>query len=285
MKKYFAVLGHPVSHSLSPVIHQAFALSLGIDIVYEKIEVSPDKLSETLKAFRGKGGMGANITLPFKQEAFKLCQHLMAGAKQSKTVNTLGWENEALWGENTDGEGFIRDLTHNKGISLKDKRVLILGAGGAAQGILPHLLNPSPERIVIVNRHLEKAQLLCNTRVGIEAFSYENLSSLLPPFDIVVNATSASLFNTLPPLDPYWIKNTFAIDLAYRFQGETSFVKWAKEAGAKEAHDGMGMLVEQAALSFQKWHQVLPQTQSVIESLSVSSQRDFNNLFEKLRVV
>ncbi len=262
-----AVFGFPVTHSLSPSIHKAFAEQLDLVLTYEKIETQAGKLKNALENFRRQGGSGANVTLPLKQEAFKLCDQHTPAASYAKAVNTLFWKDTELWGDNTDGEGLIRDLTLNLQLNLKDKRILILGAGGAVCGILPPLLAHAPAAIVIVNRTLEKAQALA-TSTSLKAYNYEDFNaSLEAPFDLVLNATSASLFNTLVPLEGKWVANAIALDLAYRQGQETVFMQWASVHNAKATYDGLGMLVEQAALAFACWYKQLPHTQPVMRML------------------
>lgn len=271
---YFAVFGNPISHSLSPVIHQAFAKQLGKDLRYEKIEVPIGKFHETLTEFKAAGGCGANVTLPFKQEAYKLCVQLSDAASHAHAVNTIGFDGDVLWGDNTDGMGLLNDLNRNKGIHLEGKRVLVLGAGGAAHGILPVLLKQNVSKIILVNRTLAKAQALAAHDPRIEAYDFGSVPTMVTPVDIVINATSASLQNAVPDISPNWLNNTMAIDLAYlRQRQETCFMEWAKEHGAKQVWDGIGMLVEQAAISFQRWHGVVPETKSIIEKLN---RRDFS---------
>ncbi|MFI4937353.1 MAG: shikimate dehydrogenase [Candidatus Berkiellales bacterium] len=269
--KSYALFGSPVNHSLSPMIHLEFAKQFDLPISYERILTPKGELKTALQAFKERGGLGANITVPLKLEAYQLCDEYFPMAKQAKAVNTLLWEENALWGDNTDGEGLVRDLTVNLGIDLANKRILILGAGGAAQGILLPLLGLGA-KIVIVNRTLIKAQALAELAPDLKAYSYETLQqSDLPPFDYVINATSASLQEALPLLSATWIKGTIAIDLAYRLQQETIFMHWAKANGALAAYDGVGMLVEQAALSFKRWHNLMPATQKLIETLRQKS--------------
>ena len=265
---YFAVFGFPISHSLSPVIHQAFAKQFEILLRYERLETPAGELNKALLHFRQQGGKGANITLPLKREAYTLCEYHFTNAAQTGVVNTLGWdENGILWGDNTDGEGLIRDLVDNEGIILEGKTLLLLGAGGAAQGILPSLATRCAQ-IVIVNRTLEKALALSQFFSNITPITYQGLNKeILPPFDIVINATASSLDQQLPPIAEYWIKSTLAIDLAYHLHHETSFEIWAKAHGAKRTYNGIGMLVEQAALAFERWHQRKPLTQEIIQSL------------------
>lgn len=264
---YFALLGYPLTHSLSPLVHQAFAKSVGISLRYEKIETPLGQLKQALHDFRAKGGIGANITAPLKQEAFGLCDYLTQNALLAKAVNTLYWENEKLKGDNTDGEGLIRDLTINLALNLSNKRILILGAGGAVRGILFPLLSRSIQSLVIVNRTLLKAQSLAQQDPRLKAYTYEGLDqSQEHPFDIIINATSLSLEGMLPPLNTSWIKNAMVLDLAYDQQAKL-FMQWAKSHGASATYDGLGMLVEQAALAFERWHHILPITAPVIHSL------------------
>ena len=260
----FAVLGSPIAHSLSPDIHQAFAKDANLAITFERILTAPGTLRDTLQAFRSQGGQGACVTLPLKIEAFELCQHLTAAAKTVKAVNTLYWQDDLLCGDNTDGEGLFGYLTQDLHLDLQAKRILILGAGGATRGILPPLLKAKPEGIVIVNRTLEKAQALSNDQ-EIKAYDYESFDkSNEAPFFLVINATSLSLQPALPLLDPRWISHTHAIDLAYQRSNQTIFQQWAKQQGAIEAQDGLGMLVWQAALGFKRWHHFMPAINPVI---------------------
>lgn len=267
----FAVMGSPISHSLSPRIHQIFASQLGISLTYEAIEVPLGHLNEGVAQFRRQGGAGANITVPLKEEAYALCAHHTERAKEARAVNTLYWKDEQLCGDNTDGAGLVRDLTFNLGLDLAGKRILILGAGGAVRGILSPLLAENPQSIFVVNRTLEKAKTLAD-RFSIQATDYQTLNEgKESPFFLIINATSSSLQAQLPPLSPRWIKNAVVIDLAYRQHQPTIFMQWAESEGALSVHDGIGMLVEQAALSFQRWHNMSPATQQVIEMLRKTS--------------
>ncbi|MBI2792682.1 MAG: shikimate dehydrogenase [Gammaproteobacteria bacterium] len=264
----FAVFGSPIAHSLSPIIHQAFGKQCGISLSYEKILTPSGQLKAELKQFRANGGMGANITVPLKQEAYALCDNLIARAIEAKAVNTLYWQDDKLWGDNTDGEGLKRDLIQNLSLRLQDKRILILGAGGATLGILGPLLEEHPQAIVIVNRTLKKAKALCDRSFLISAHSYESLNtSNLAPFDIIINATSCSVHNMLPPLAARWIQGAFVMDLAYMKNQKTPFQQWATVNGATQSHDGLGMLVEQAAIGFALWHHKTPDTQDVLRKL------------------
>lgn len=263
---YFAIFGSPLAHSLSPQIHQAFAEQFGIALRYEKIEASKEQFPKRLRDFHQQGGRGANVTFPLKNEAFKLCEVLSTSAKESEAVNTLFWNEQGLLqGDSTDGEGLVRDLIHNKNIALKGKRILILGLGGAAKSIILALMSLEVE-VLVVNRTCQLTPLGSRS-CGVRLFNYRNLPKNLPLFDLVINATSASLDGQLPPLDPYWIKSTVAIDLNYDLKRQTPFMRWAQENGAKKAYDGLGMLIEQAALSFELWYQKKPSTQPLFATL------------------
>jgi len=264
--KYFAVFGFPINHSLSPQIHTAFAAQCGIALSYQRIEARKGELQEALVQFKQSGGMGANITLPLKHEAYDLCQQHSARAKQAQAVNTLGWDDKGeLWGDNTDGEGLVRDLTLNQQLTLTHKRILILGAGGATAGILAPLFAFS-STLAIVNRDLGKAQAMVKAYPGVKALSYESVMDE-KPFDYIINATSASLENKTPPLAPHFLKDACCIDLAYRQYELTPFLEWAKAQQAAMTIDGLGMLVEQAALGFALWHGKQPKTADVLRAL------------------
>lgn len=269
--KYFAVFGDPISHSLSPQIHEAFALQFAISLRYERIRVPSGDLKANIQAFRQQGGKGANITLPLKQEAFTLCEQLSNRALEAQAVNTIGWnENGELWGDNTDGEGFICDVVNNHQLSLNDKRILLLGAGGAARGILAPILAQS-SMLVVVNRDLSRAEHLVAHYPQVKVMTYDQLAQAAQaPFDYIINATSASLSESLPPIPPHVIQNACCIDLAYRAQGLTPFLQWAKDLQASYIMDGLGMLVEQAAIGFALWHGHKPSTAPVLQQLRAS---------------
>lgn len=263
----FAVLGSPIAHSLSPVIHQAFAKEAKLTIRFEKILTQAGTLKQTLEIFREQGGHGACVTLPLKGEAFELCDHLTEAAKTAKAVNTLYWQAGELWGDNTDGEGLLCYLQQDLNLDLQGKSVLILGAGGATRGILDPLLKAGAQDIVIVNRTLAKAQALC-TCAQISAYDYATFTKTkVTPFYLVINATSCSLQDSLPPLESKWVQGAYTMDLAYKQRQETVFQQWAREQGVLLADDGLGMLVWQAALGFKRWHQFLPQVKPVIQKL------------------
>ena len=266
MTDKYAVIGNPVSHSKSPLIHKMFAEQTGQDISYEKIESPLDGFADTTAQLRGDGYKGCNVTVPFKFEAFQLCKQLTGRARAAQAVNTLRFENGEILGDNTDGAGLIADIEQNLGCKLLFKKVLLMGAGGAAHGVIWQLFNAGAS-IVIVNRTLDKAQLMASefTSYGtVFTSSYEGLAG--KQFDVVVNATSSSLSNKLAPLPKgVFAPGSLAYDMMYGKQ--TPFIKFAREQGAAIASDGLGMLVEQAAEAFYKWRGVRPDTAPVLAKL------------------
>lgn len=268
MKRY-AVFGFPVLHSLSPKIHQAFAQQSGIAIEYVAIESKPGDFDGTLSSFARSGGEGANVTLPHKQRAAELCNLLSARAKRAGAVNTLIKHGNGWLGDNTDGAGLVRDLTGRHGLDLRGRRTLMLGAGGAARGIAPALLDAGIGELFVVNRDSQKADALVDL-LGVPGRVHsrylDDLGSL-GEFDLIVNATSAARHGSLPKLPMSLVgPRTTAVDLSY---GEAAipFLAWARAANAHEAIDGLGMLVEQAAESFFLWHGVRPDTDPVFAEL------------------
>lgn len=253
----FALCGSPVAHSLSPLIYQQFAQKLGVSLYYLLLDTPKGKLEDTLAFFRQEGGSGVNVTTPLKGEAYTLCGALKPRARRSGVVNTLGWEGETLWGDCTDGEGLVADL-REKRFPLLEARVLILGAGDVVRAVLPAFEEAGVKESVIVNRTLEKAKALEEAFLGARASTYEGLEEKEQPFDLVINATTASREGLCVPLAPQWVKGTPCLDLGYQKQGETLFMRWAREQGAKIVWDGKGMLVAQAALAFQAWYGILP---------------------------
>lgn len=268
MKRY-AVFGYPVLHSLSPKIHQAFAHQSGIAIEYVAIESRPGDFDGTLSSFARSGGEGANVTLPHKQRAAELCNLLSARAKRAGAVNTLIKHGNGWLGDNTDGAGLVRDLTGRHGLDLRGRRTLMLGAGGAARGIAPALLDAGIGELFIVNRDTQKADALVDL-LGVPGRVHsrylDDLDSL-GEFELIVNATSAARHGSLPKLPMSLVgPRTAAVDLSY---GEAAipFLAWARAANAHHAIDGLGMLVEQAAESFFLWHGVRPDTDPVFAEL------------------
>jgi shikimate dehydrogenase len=254
----YALVGNPVAHSKSPVIHAAFARATSQDMEYGLIEAPLDGFAATVERFRAGGGRGLNVTLPFKQEAFRLCSGVSARARVAQAVNTLMLETG--FGDNTDGIGLVHDLSRN--LNYRFSNVLLLGAGGAAQGVVGALLEAGAARVVIANRTVSKAQALAARFPGASACHYEGLEA---QFDLVINATSAGLADEAPPLPPGVLRSgVLAYDMVYG--RETPFLTAARRAGAR-ACDGLGMLVEQAAESFFLWRGVRPHTRPVLEKL------------------
>lgn len=254
----YALVGNPVAHSKSPVIHAAFARATSQDLEYGLIEAPLDGFAVTVERFRAGGGRGLNVTLPFKQEAFGLCSGVSARARVAQAVNTLVLETG--FGDNTDGIGLVHDLSRN--LNYKFRNVLLLGAGGAAQGVVGALLEAGAARVVIANRTVSKAQALAARFPGVSACDYDRLE---PQFDLVINATSAGLADEAPPLPAGILRSgVLAYDMVYG--RETPFLTAARRAGARTC-DGLGMLVEQAAESFFIWRGVRPQTRAVLEKL------------------
>jgi shikimate dehydrogenase len=268
MTDAYAVFGNPIAHSKSPVIHAAFALQTGQDLAYSAWLAPLDGFPAAISEFRRQGGRGANVTVPFKEQAFALAMRLTPRAKVAGAVNTLKFIGDELQGDNTDGAGLVRDLTANLGLDLVGKRILLMGAGGAARGVILPMLEQQPASLFIANRTAEKAvklaaELNAGQAAGIlSGGSYADLSG---GFDLVVNATAASLAGELPPLPA----DVFAADaLAYdmMYGKDTPFLAFARSHGARTA-DGLGMLVEQAAEAFWLWRGVRPDTAAVIQML------------------
>ncbi len=268
MTDHYAVVGNPVAHSVSPLIHAQFALQTGEDIDYVKLLAPLDGFAECVAQFRASGGKGVNVTLPFKIEAYRLATRLNPAAQQAQAVNTLKFEGNDIIGDNTDGRGLTRDLEVNLGFAIAGRRVLLMGAGGAAQGVLAPLFAQKPAVLMIANRTLARAQTLADSfeRSGCcAAASYEALAG--SQFDLVINATSASVAGALPPLPPrLYASGALAYDMMYAAE-PTLFLRSALACGAARIADGIGMLVEQAAVSFQVWRGVCPDTKPVLEKL------------------
>jgi shikimate dehydrogenase len=266
----YAVIGHPVEHSKSPDIHARFAAQTGQNLVYERLLAPLDGFAETVRTFAAQGGKGLNVTVPFKLEAYAIATEHTARAQAAGAVNTLKFDGDKILGDNTDGVGLVHDIVRNAGISITGKRVLLLGAGGAARGVILPLLNVRPNELVIANRTLSKAEQLAQPFqqqfAGQVAVRTSEFAGLQDAFDIIINATSASLSDEVPPLVPGLInEQSFAYDMMYGRQ-PTVFMLFAAEQGAK-VRDGLGMLVEQAAESFFVWRGVRPQTAPVFSAL------------------
>lgn len=271
MRKHYAVFGTPISHSLSPRIHAAFGRQAGIELDYVAIEADLAEFPARLAAFAADGGSGANVTLPLKQAAFALCRSTSERALRAGAVNTLVRNEDGSWhGDNTDGIGLVRDLTGRHMLDLRARRTLLLGAGGAARGIAPALLEAGIGEMTIVNRTPERADALADALGEPGRVHPRYLADLaaLGEFDLIVNATSAARGGELPTLPRALVgRRTAAVDLSY---GEVAipFLAWARANGCHDAVDGLGMLVEQAAESFALWHGTRPDTDGVYAELS-----------------
>ena len=266
----YAVFGHPVAHSLSPRIHAAFAQQTGIALEYTAIDAAPHDFVAALDRFADDGGAGANVTLPLKEAAFAICAQTTDRARRAGAVNTLT-RNEGQWhGDNTDGAGLVRDLTGRHGLDLRARRALLLGAGGAARGVAPALLDAGISELIIVNRTAERADALADALGEPDRAHSRYWRDLgdLGDFSLIVNATSASRQDQGAFTLPFHLATprTLAVDLNY---GEAAipFLAWARAAGCHDAVDGLGMLVEQAAEAFEHWHGVRPDTDPVYAAL------------------
>ncbi len=265
----YAVVGNPVAHSRSPWIHAQFAVQTGERIEYGALLAPLDGFASTLVAFRAAGGKGANVTLPFKAEAFALSDARSARAEAAGAVNTLDFSGEGIRGDNTDGCGLARDLVQNLGFSVTGRRVLLLGAGGAARGVLQPLLEERPAGLVVANRSVDKARSLVAALAGrvpgpVAVCGYDELAG--ERFDLVINATSAGLSDAPLPLPPgLYSPGSLAYDMVYG--KETAFMRTARSGGAGRVADGLGMLVEQAAESFFVWRGARPATGPVLAAL------------------
>jgi len=269
MNKKFAVFGNPIEHSLSPPIHLDFARQHKLDITYDKLLSTEARFVEDVRDFFNSGGQGCNVTMPFKEQAFALCDELTESARRAQSVNTLyKSDTGSLTGHNTDGGGLLQDLTHNLKLDLKDANIIIIGAGGATRGILQPLINQHPANLTLINRTVSKALTLASEFSDIfkiTAIAGDNIPADLHTAEVLINATSASLNAQLPITDTSLIsENTCCYDLAYASE-PTPFLQWAKNAGCSKNYDGRGMLVEQAALAFSTWTKLDVSTGSLIQ--------------------
>lgn len=265
----YAVVGFPVKHSWSPFIHGMFAKQTDQAMTYTRMEIAPEDLNREVENFFASGGRGLNITVPHKQAACLLTRFRTPRAEIAGAVNTIAAQDDALLGDNTDGAGLVTDLTRNLGLALENTRVLLLGAGGAARGVMGPLLSAAPEYFEIANRNADRAVELAKEFAmlgNVHGCGFEAITAN-GQFDLVLNATSASLQETIPPIPPSVIgPTTLCYDMAYG-KGDTAFTRWAKSAGAGRAETGWGMLVEQAAESFYLWRGVKPDTKPVLEAV------------------
>jgi shikimate dehydrogenase len=270
----YAVIGHPIGHSKSPLIHSAFAQATGQALTYTAIEAPLDGFAATVDRFRADGGRGVNVTVPFKLDACAYATDLADSARAAGAANALKFEGSRCLAENFDGVGLVRDIVHNLGQAVRGRRVLLLGAGGATRGALLPLLEHAPALLFVTNRTVGKAQALVQEFVGRGASAavlagggYGDLGGAA--FDVVINATSASLGQERPPVPASaWQADGLAYDMVYG-KGLTPFLQDAQAAGVRQLADGVGMLVEQAAEAFAWWRGVRPATADVIRRIHV----------------
>jgi shikimate dehydrogenase len=264
----YGVFGHPVGHSLSPFIHAMFARETGQQMSYRPFDVPPEEFNERARVFFKQGGRGLNITLPHKIAAVEAAHDLTPRATHAGAVNTLALQGNRLLGDNTDGAGLVQDLRQNQRLPLAKQRLLILGAGGATRGVLAPILELEPEIVVIANRTADRAAELAAAFAHLGAtqgVGFEEIEG--PPFDLIINATSASLSGEIPAIPQTTVgPRTVCYDLAYG-KAANAFVQWSQAGGCARALQGLGMLVEQAAESFLLWRGVRPPTAHVLTVL------------------
>ena len=274
MTDKYAVIGNPIAQSKSPLIHTTFARQSGQDMEYTLIEGALGGFREAAEVFREAGGCGMNVTAPFKLDAFAYATDLSEQARLAGAVNALKFEDGRIYAQNFDGIGLVRDIVHNLGRAMTGKRVLLLGSGGAARGAMLPFLKQKPAQLLVVNRTVSKAQALVEqfspyAECEYSYCSYPELADSPVKFDLVINATSASLRGELPPVHTgVFAPGCLAYELAYG-KGLTPFLRLAQGAGAQRLADGVGMLVEQAAEAFEWWRGVRPETVSMISTLTV----------------
>ncbi|MEE9446423.1 MAG: shikimate dehydrogenase [Arenicellales bacterium] len=266
--KQFTVIGHPIEHSLSPQIHRKFARQADVSLVYTKTLGEAGGFNQAVQHFMASDGAGVNVTVPFKLDAFALCDSITDRARTAGAVNTIWFEEDKIFGDMTDGVGMVRDIEQNQGVELTGKRILVIGAGGAVRGVLQPLLAANPSELILCNRTEGTAIELAaefKHQGNIQARAMNDLQG--ESFDIIINGTSASLSDDLPAVPPSIFKQgCFAYDMMYAHQ-PTIFMKWAMNKGAGKVSDGLGMLVEQAAVGFEIWHGKTVNTAPVIENL------------------
>jgi shikimate dehydrogenase len=264
----YAVIGYPVSHSWSPFIHGMFAKQTSQNMTYSRIEAAPEDFERHVGAFFQTGGKGLNVTVPHKQVAAFVARYRTPRAEIAGAVNTLICKDDGVHGDNTDGAGLVTDLTQNLGFDLSNVRILMLGAGGAARGVLGPLLAAGPEYLEIANRNEARATELAKEFANLGEIKGCGFGAISEQhFDLIVNATSASLQDLVPPVPHQAISpTTLCYDMAYG-KGDTVFTRWAKSVGAGRAECGWGMLVEQAAESFYLWRGVKPDTKPVLQAI------------------
>jgi len=262
-RQIYAVFGNPIAHSQSPRIHRLFAKQCGIELEYHAIQVDLGGFEQAVSGFQANGGNGLNVTVPFKLNAWRLADQLTARAKTAESVNTLIFD-DTVRGDNTDGVGLIKDIEVNLQQSFENRKVLILGAGGAVRGVLAPVLERNPELLVVANRTKSKAHALVEKFGGagnVQSAGLDELDS--NACDIIINATSTGLYGEHPAISPNVFQGvSFVYDMMYGNR-PTAFMDWAAENRVERIFDGLGMLVEQAAESFRVWHGVMPETVQV----------------------
>lgn len=266
MRDHYAVVGNPIEHSKSPRIHAMFAEQSGEKVVYGRLWAPREGFEAVAEAFFCGGGHGLNVTVPFKEDAWRYASELSARAQAAEAVNTLGrTEDGRIWGDNTDGVGLLRDLRDNLQIGIAAQRLLILGAGGAARGVLAELLAEQPAEVVLANRTPQRAEQVAQRFAGIRPCGLDNIPGR--GFDLIINTTAAGLQGQMPELPEDLLRpQGSCYDLVYA-DTDTPFMRWAREHSAAKVADGLGMLVEQAAEAFYLWREVKPTTAAVIAAL------------------
>lgn len=276
----YGVIGNPISQSKSPIIHASFAATTLQNMQYHKLLAPLDGFEIFVQNFIKSGGLGANVTVPFKEKAYRLCDELSAEAALAGAVNTLMFQDDVIYGDNTDGKGLINDLKQRHSINLEGKTILLIGAGGAARGILAPLLSEDPERVIILNRTLARADALREIFMHnlqdyqkIMCIDFNQFDSFMNQteisFDIIINASSASLQGDIPDLPAQLFcepQHLVVYDLMYQ-SDLTIFLKYCQSKGVMQLYDGLGMLVEQAALSFEIWRGIKPDTNEIYSQL------------------
>ncbi len=266
-RRLYAVFGNPISHSKSPLVHSLFAKEFGIELEYRAMHVDIGGFEQAVSGFQANGGNGLNVTVPFKLNAWKIADELTDRAQVAGAVNTLTFDG-VIKGDNTDGVGLVKDIEANLQVPLPGSRVLVIGAGGAVRGVLLPLLQQNPKSIMVANRTKSKADVL------VQEFSdHGNVGSVAldgagaSPYDIVINATSTGIHGKLPAISPQVFREVKLVyDMMYG-KMPTQFMEWAIANGVEQVADGLGMLVEQAAESFNIWHGVMPDTPPVIQAV------------------
>lgn len=268
MTDLYAVMGNPINHSKSPDIHAQFAEQAKENLVYSAMLVPIEGFDAAVHDFFKGHGKGLNVTVPFKEQAFQIANQLTPRAQTAQAVNTLALQEDGtILGDNTDGAGLVRDLVINQQVEITDKRILVIGAGGAVRGILQPFLEQNPKQIVIVNRTVEKAQALADSFKQLGNIEALDFGELTESFDVIINGTSASLTGDLPPVpESVLAAHTCVYDMMYSKE-LTPFLRWANNAGVDKAIDGLGMLVEQAAVSFELWRGIKPNSTQVLARL------------------